>query len=195
MSPLSGASSHSPDEEDGSPRPPSYKYKWNHFEVRALVCLIIKGEHLKTDDPMHVSDKLNMALNPASMRKKPDYDRDIPHYEVQHMLKRILDKKLHAVDVSERDFRPTVTRTKLNAFMRSLGFDGSEDEWVTGRKEKMELEGEERQRRFMIRKEGMGMSPKARRERDRRRLMMRDPRARRLLQGWGMGASFWEGGK
>ncbi|KUI58818.1 hypothetical protein VP1G_06078 [Cytospora mali] len=190
MSPPSSASSQDTDQVDGPPRPSTHK--WNHFEVRALICLVIKGEHLTTDDPMHIADKLNMALNPASSRRNPNYNRDIPHDEIQHMLKRILDKKMHAVDVSDRDTRPTITRTKVNAFMRSLGFDGSKDEWMMGRKEKMNMEGEKRQRRYTARKEG-AESPRALDERHRRRMMIRGPRARRLLRGWGIGASFWEG--
>lgn len=193
MSPPSSDSSQDPHHVDDSPRPSSYK--WNHFEVRTLVCLIIKGDHLNRKDPMHIADKLNMALNPGSSRKNPEYDRDIPHDEVQHMLNRILSKKMHALDVSERDFRPTITRTKVNAFVRSLGFDGSKEEWVTGRKDIIRVEGEKRQRRYMERKEGVKLSPRASDERARRNMMIRSPRAARLLYGWSIGASFWEGGK
>lgn len=194
MSSPSSSSSQDPHQVDNLPRHPS-THKWNHFEVRTLVCLIIKGEHLKSDDPLHIADQLNMALNPASTRKKPNYNRDIPHDDIQNMLRRILTKKMHAVDVAERDSRPTVTRAKVNAFMRSLGFDGSKDEWTTGRNEKMNVEGEKRQRRYMARKEGNRLSPRAHDERHRRRMMVRGPRARRLLRGWGIGASFWEEGK
>ncbi|ROV94639.1 hypothetical protein VSDG_06196 [Cytospora chrysosperma] len=190
-SPSSSSSSQGAHQGDDSPRPSSHK--WNHFEVRTLVCLIIKGEHLASDDPMHITDMLNLALNPASARNNPSYNRDIPHDAIQHMLKRILTKKMHAVDVSERDSRAAVTRTKVNAFMRSLGFDGSKDEWEAGRKDAMKVEVEKRQRRYMERKEGNLLSPRAYDERHRRKMMIREPRARRLLHGWGIGASFWEG--
>ncbi|KAH8782939.1 hypothetical protein F5883DRAFT_679769 [Diaporthe sp. PMI_573] len=170
--------------------PPSWT--WNHFEVRTLVCLIIKGEHKVSKDPMDLTDKLNHALNPASSGGQPAYSRDVPHAEVQAMLKRILSKKLHAVDLSERDYSAPVTRTKLNAFMRNLGFDGSKDEWDRGRKKHVRAETEKRLVRYMIRKEGGRPSPRSREERDRRRMLLREPRARRLLRGWGIGASFWE---
>jgi Arc/MetJ family transcription regulator len=173
--------------------PPSWT--WNHFEVRTLVCLIIKGEHKVSKDPMDLTDKLNHALNPASSGGQPAYSRDVPHAEVQAMLKRILSKKLHAVDLSERDYSAPVTRTKLNAFMRNLGFDGSKDEWDRGRKKHVRAETEKRLVRYMIRKEGGRPSPRSREERDRRRMLLREPRARRLLRGWGIGASFWEDGE
>lgn len=195
MSSLPTSSSQGSHQADDSPRRP-FMHKWNHFEVRALVCLIIKGEHLASDDPMHVSDQLNLALNPApSQHNKPNYGRDIPHDDVQNMLNRILNKKMHAVDVAERDSRGTVTRTKVSAFMRSLGFDGSKEEWAAGRKGFMGVEGEKRQRRYMARKEGARLSPRAEDERYRRRMLVRGPRVRRLLRGWGIGASFWDEGK
>ncbi|ROW12539.1 hypothetical protein VMCG_00191 [Cytospora schulzeri] len=190
MSSPSSASSQDSRQVDDSPRPSTHK--WNHFEVRTLVCLIIKGEHLTSDDPMHIADLLNMALNPNPSRNNSSYRRDIPHDDIQHMLKRILSKKMHAVDVAERDTRPSVTRTKVNAFMRNLGFDGTKDEWMTGRKETMQVVGEKRQRRFMARKEHIALSPRTYDERHRRKMMIREPRARRLLHGWGIGASFWE---
>lgn len=179
----------SPEPEEA---PPSWK--WNHFEVRTLACLIIKGEHKVSNDPMDLSDKLNHALNPSSSGGQPDYSRDVPHAEVQAMLKRILSKKLHAVDLSERDYTTPVTRTKLNAFMRNLGFDGSKDEWDRGRKRRVRVETQNRLVRYMVRKEGGRPSPRSLDERDRRRMLLREPRARRLLRGWGMGASFWEDG-
>ncbi|KAG8165898.1 hypothetical protein KVR01_004450 [Diaporthe batatas] len=168
-------------------------WKWNHFEVRTLVCLIIKGEHKVSKDPMHLTDKLNQALNPGSAGRNADYSRDVPLGEVQAMLKRILSKKSHAVDLCSRDYSGTpVTRAKVNAFMRNLDFDGSKMEWVNGRKMKMHFETKKRLERYMVRKDGGRLSPRPREERDRRRMLLREPRARRLLNGWGIGASFWE---
>ncbi|KAL1866207.1 hypothetical protein Daus18300_006871 [Diaporthe australafricana] len=178
-------------EPEGPRTPP---HKWNHFEVRALVCLIIKGEHRVSKDPMYITDILNRALNPASSGKKPAYNRDIPHDEVQEMLKRILLKKMHAVDVSERNVRSQVTRVKVNAFMRNLGFDGSKEEWKSGRAKEARVENQKRLTRYMIRKEGRRPSPRSQDETGRRRMLLREPRAKRLLRGWGIGASFWEGG-
>lgn len=179
-----------------SPEPEEAQWEWNHFEVRTLVCLIIKGEHRVSKDPMYLTDKLNKALNPASIGRQADYSRDVPHTEVQAMLKRILSKKSHAVDLCSRDFSGTpVTRTKVNAFMRNLDFDGSKVEWVKGRKKKMYVETQKRLERYMARKEGSRPNPRAREERDRRRMLLREPRAQRLLHGWGIGASFWEDGK
>lgn len=180
-----------------SPEPEALRssWKWNHFEVRTLVCLIIKGEHKVSKDPMHLTDKLNRALNPASSSSQPAYSRDIPHADVQDMLKRMLSKKAHAVDFSERNYSSPVTRAKVNAFMRNLGFDGSKVEWEAGRDEKVRVQNQRRLVRFMIRKEGGRPSPRSRDERDRRRMLLREPRARRLLHGWGIGASFWEDGE
>jgi hypothetical protein len=186
---------YSPSYDSPEPGEASPPWEWNHFEVRTLVCLIIKGEHKVLKDPMDLTDKLNKALNPAS-GGQPVFKRDVPHAEVQAMLKRILSKKLHAVDLSERDFHALpVTRTKLNAFMRNLGFDGSRDEWERGRKQKVRVDTQNRMERYMVRKDGGPRSPRSREERDRRRQLLRDPRARRLLRGWGIGASFWEKGE
>lgn len=185
---------YSPSYDSPEPEAPRTSYhKWNHFEVRTLVCLIIKGEHKVSKDPMDMTDKLNRALNPGSSRSKPAYTRDIPHEEVQKMLRRILSKKLHAVDLAERNYQTPVTRAKVNAFMRNLGFDGSEEEWKLGRKEEVKVENEQKLLRFMIRKEGGRPSPRSRDERHRRRMLLREPRAKRLLRGWSIGASFWEG--
>ncbi|POS73373.1 hypothetical protein DHEL01_v208223 [Diaporthe helianthi] len=182
-----------PSYDSPEPDEPHAQWKWNHFEVRTLVCLIIKGEHRASKDPMNLTDKLNHALNPASTGGQADYSRDVPHAEVQAMMKRILSKKWHAVDLSSRDYSGTlVTRTKVNAFMRNLDFKGSKNEWVMGRKKDMQFETQKRLERYMVRKEGGRPSPRSREERDRRRMLLREPRARRLLHGWGIGASFWE---
>lgn len=187
---------YSPSYDSPEPEAPRTFWKWNHFEVRTLVCLIIKGEHKISKDPMDLTDKLNRALNPASSGTQPAYSRDIPHAEVQAMLKRILSKKSHAVALSDRNYSAPVTRAKINAFMRNLDFDGSMDEWKEGgRKEKVRVQTQKRLVRFMIRKEGGRPSPRSRDERDRRRLLLRDPRAKRLLRGWAIGASFWENGE
>lgn len=186
---------YSPSYDSPEPEEPCAPWKWNHFEVRTLVCLIIKGEHKASKDPLDLTDKLNQALNPASSGNQPAYSRDVPHAEVQAMLKRILSKKSHAVDLSDRDSTATVTRTKLNAFMRNLGFEGSEKEWKQGRKQRVKVETQKRLVRYMVRKQGGRPSPRSREERDRRRMLLREPRARRLLHGWGIGASFWEDGK
>ncbi|KAG6364478.1 hypothetical protein INS49_006079 [Diaporthe citri] len=177
-----------------SPEPEASRafWKWNHFEVRTLVCLIIKGEHKISKDPMDLTDKLNRALNPASSGTQPAYSRDVPHAEVQAMLKRILSKKSHAVDLSDRNYSAPVTRAKINAFMRNLDFNGSKDEWEEGRDKVVRVETQKRLVRFMVRKQGGRPSPRLRDERDRRRMLLRDPRAKRLLRGWGIGASFWD---
>ncbi|KAK7712550.1 hypothetical protein SLS64_004934 [Diaporthe eres] len=185
---------YSPSYDSPEPEAPRTVWKWNHFEVRTLVCLIIKGEHKISKDPMDLTDKLNRALNPASSATQPAYSRDIPHAEVQAMLKRILSKKSHAVDLSDRNYSAPVTRAKLNAFMRNFDFDGSKDEWKAGRGKVVRVETQKRLVRFMIRKEGGRPSPRSRDERDRRRMLLRDPTAKRLLRGWGIGASFWEDG-
>lgn len=186
---------YSPSEDSPEPEAPRTSWKWNHFEVRTLICLIIKGEHKTSKDPMDLTDKLNRALNPASSGTQPAYSRDVPHVDVQAMLKRVLSKKSHAVDLSDRIYTAPVTRTKLNAFMRNLGFDGSKDEWKSGRREEMKVETQKRLVRYMVRKEGGRRSPRSQDERHRRRMLLREPRAKRLLRGWGIGASFWEDGK
>ncbi|KKY33309.1 hypothetical protein UCDDA912_g06684 [Diaporthe ampelina] len=135
---------HSPSYDSPEPEAPRTLWKWNHFEVRTLVCLIIKGEHKISKDPMYLTDKLNRALNPASSATQPAYSRDIPHADVQDILKRILCKKSHAVGFSERNYSSLVTRAKVNAFMRNLGFDGSKDEWNAGRNEEDRVENQRR---------------------------------------------------
>lgn len=195
MSPKMPEPVYSPSYDSPEPEAPRTLWKWNHFEVRTLVCLIIKGEHKISKDPLDLTDKLNRALNPASSGTEPAYTRDIPHAEVQAMLKRILSKKSHAVELSDRNYSVPVTRTKINAFMRNLDFNGSKDEWEAGRNDVVKAETQKRLVRFMIRKEGGRPSPRSRDERDRRRMLLRNPRAKRLLRGWGIGASFWEDGE
>ncbi|KAI3394151.1 hypothetical protein diail_3161 [Diaporthe ilicicola] len=186
---------YSPSYDSPEPEAPrTLPHNWNHFEVRTLVCLIINGEHKVSKDPMHITDKLNRALNPASSGTKPAYGRDIPHDDVQAMLKQMLFKKMHAVDLAERNWQTPVTRAKVNAFMRNLSFDGGEAEWKSGRKRQVKIENQQRTTRYMIRKGGGRLTPRSRDERDRRRMLLREPRARRLLRGWGIGASFWQGG-
>ena len=61
--------------------------------------------------------------------------------------------------------------------------------------QRVKVETQKRLVRYMVRKEGGRPSPRSREERDRRRMLLREPRARRLLRGWSIGASFWEDGK
>lgn len=177
---------------------PQKAHKWDNFEVRTLICLIIKGEHrIFPDDPMYLTDRLNNALNPeraTTETAKKIYGSDIPMQDVQAMLKRILSKKKHAIDLSDRHRSNVITKRKITAFMRGLDFDGSEEEWkVGGRRDKMAVEGAKMRRRMMLRKEGGKLSSPEREDQDRRLAMLRSPRAQRLLVGWGIGASFWEG--
>lgn len=174
-------------------------HKWDNFEVRTLICLIIKGEHrISPDDPMYLADRLNNALNPeraTTDTAEKIYGADIPMQDVQAMLRRIMSKKKHAIDISDRHKSNVVTKRKIAAFMRGLEyFDGSEEEWkVGGRRDRMLVERAKMRRRMMVRKEGGKLSPQEQEDRDRRLAMLRSPRAQRLLVGWGIGASFWEG--
>lgn len=178
-------------------------HKWTTWEVRALICLIIKGEHRVYDDPAYFTDKLNSALNPspsvtnksngssngetdAPMRPSRS-QQDIPHRDVQAMLKRILTKKKHAVEISQRDHTYNVTRKKMAAFMRNIDFDGSPEEWEAGRREKVLADGVKKQNKKRI------TGRREKEERKRRKAMIRSPRAKNLLINWGIGASFWEG--
>lgn len=179
----------------GTPKP----HKWQPFEVRTLICLIIKREHLDSpDDPMDLADKLNSALNPvrsATMQTAERiYGADIPVVDVTAMLHRILRKRRHAVDLSDRQPSEVVTKRKVATFMRALDFSGSEEEWIaSGRRELVAVERALMRRRMMAREEGTIASPRAMEEKDRRLNMLRSPRAQRLLVGWGIGGSFWEG--
>lgn len=185
----------------------SVSHKWTSFEVRTLLCLIIKGEH-HGSDPIDVADKLNTALNgpepPTKKRKKrgaatdtivvakTNYDRDIPVADVQAMLARILAKKKHAVDLCARDPSRLVTTKKMRALTRQgLDFGGGDDEWRAGgrREEAAAAAAAERARRS--RRCG-GYPDEDKDESNRRREMVESPRARMLLVDWGMGASFWE---
>lgn len=194
-------------------------HKWTSFEVRTLVCLIIKGEH-RVSHPMDLADKLNTALYPPRQRggggggggggdfsdgssTLADYDRDIPVADVEAMLARILAGKKHAVDLCARDPSSSlVTKKKISAFARSLDFDGGDEEWrAGGRGEKVAAAAAERAERARARatreRRGAG-GPREEVvedgvEKDRRLKMIGSPRAHRLLVDWGMGASFWEG--
>lgn len=185
-------------------------HKWTSFEVRTLVCLIIKGEHLVArateradrDSTMDLADKLNTALHPG------DAARDIPVADVEAMLRRVLARRRHAVDLCRRDGTDAVTKKKINAFMRALDFDGGDDEWtVGGRRTAVAAERPAALARLMARaareEEGRagaggppappGESEDEREDREARLEMIEDPRAYRLLADWGMGATFWEG--
>lgn len=186
-------------------------HKWTSFEVRTLICLIIKGEHRASEDPIDLADKLNTALSqparPAASHyqeggrgesinttKKHNYDDDIAVAEVTAMLRRILAKRRHAVDLCERDPSGAVTRRKVRAFARSLDFGGGDDEWLAGgRREIVSAERAVALERLRARNEGRPASSGEVMERERRLEMLESPRAQRLLEEWGMGASFWEG--
>ncbi|KAF3770225.1 hypothetical protein M406DRAFT_66647 [Cryphonectria parasitica EP155] len=172
-------------------------HEWTAFEIRTLICLIIKGEHEISPEPIDFATKLNKALNPRQADKETvqeHFNRDIPVYDVQEMLQRILSKKKHAVDVSERHPTTVVTKAKIQAFVRSLDFDGSEEEWdVMGRKERAVVERSKMRARLETEKKGGELSPCHQDEKSRRRAVIEDdPNAQRLLAAWGMGSSFWE---
>lgn len=146
---------------------------------------------------MDFADKLNRALNPVkgvTERSKALFDRDIPVDDVQKMLRRILAKKRHAVDVAQRNPAATITKRQVNAFMRQLGFDGGENEWLDEhRRDKVMVERAEMRRQLNQRKEGRPMS-RERWEASQERLRdIQSPRAQRLLSDWGMGRTFFEG--
>lgn len=178
----------------------SAPHKWTSFEVRTLVCLIIKGEHRASSDPIGLADKLNTALHPpkrAEGENSPPTDtatattqthnRDIPVSDVGAMLERILAKKKHAVDLCGRDPSGLVTKKKINAFMRGLDFNG-------GHREEAAAERAMARARLWARGERRVVpSPREEDEDHRRREMIESPRAHKLLVDWGMGASFWGG--
>lgn len=179
---------------------PSSEYKWNSFEIRTLVCLIIKGAHYDTKgpvDPMDFADKLNKALNPVkptTERVKALLDRDIPVKDVQKMLRRILAKKRHAVDVVERNPAATITKRQVNAFMRQLDFDGGEEEWTVGhRRDKVMAERQEMRRQLNKRKDGRPVSQERWQDSQERLRDIQSPRAQRLLSNWSIGRTFFEG--
>lgn len=179
---------------------PSGEYKWNSFEIRTLVCLIIKGAHYDRKgpvDPMDFADKLNKALNPVKAtneRSKALFDRDIPVNEVQKMLRRILAKKRHAVDVVQRDPAAAITKRQVNVFMRQLDFDGGQEEWLEGhRREKVMAERSEMRRQLNKRKDGRPISQERWQDNQERLRDIQSPRAQKLLSNWSIGRTFFEG--
>ncbi|KAJ4391748.1 hypothetical protein N0V93_005368 [Gnomoniopsis smithogilvyi] len=178
----------------------SSEYKWNSFEIRTLICLIIKGAHYDSKgpvDPMDFADMLNKALNPVKAtteRSKALFDRDIPVDDVQKMLRRILAKKSHAIDVVLRDPAVAITKRQVNAFMRQLDFDGGENEWLDEhRREKVMVERAEMRRQLEKRTEGRPMSQERWEHGQERLRDVQSPRAQRLLSNWGIGRTFFEG--
>lgn len=178
----------------------SSKHKWDSFEIRTLICLIIKGAHRNSKgpvDPMDFADKLNKALNPvqtSTRSAKVLFDRDIPVDDVQEMLQRILARKSHAVDVVQRNPAASITKRQVNAFIRQLDFDGGESEWLDDfKREKVMAERAEMRRQLDKRREGRPMSQE-RWENNQERLQdIHSPRAHRLLSNWGMGKTFFQG--
>lgn len=178
------------------------QHQWNSFEMRTLFCLIIKGEHQDRNGLLSGKDfasKLNIALNPhdpatTKLTAAQLYARDIPVRDVADMLHRVLDKKRHAIDVVSRSNARAVTRRQINAFKRQLDFRGDEEEWaLTGRKEHVERQNEELRRRMVKEKYGGRMTP-ARAEENRDALEdIEDDSARKLLEDWRIGRSFYEG--
>lgn len=218
----SNALSHStaPMKRKRKPRPPrspssssdsTAEYKWNAFEMRALFCLIIKGEHLDTTrsggpiSDMDFASKLNKALNPAktttatTKNDKSVYDRDIPVADVADMLRRVLAKKRHAVDVVTRNPAAAVTRRQIAAFTRQLDFDGSVEEWADRRdvvlRERAELRHqlEKHTNNKDEDKTYRSISPDRAEENRRRLREIRSDRAEKLLAKWAMGHTFFEG--
>lgn len=146
---------------------------------------------------MDFADKLNKALNPVkntTERARALFDRDIPVNDVQKMLRRILAKKRHAIDVVERDPAAAITKRQVNAFMRQLDFDGGEEEWVIGhRREKVMAERLEMRRQLNKRKDGRPISQERWQDNQERLRDIQSPRAQRLLSNWSIGRTFFEG--
>lgn len=176
------------------------EHQWNSFEMRTLFCLIIKGEHQDRNGLLaniDLASKLNTALNPGKPTgKKAEkmYARDIPVKDVGIMLRRVLDKKLHAVDVVSRSNARVVTRRQLRAFTRQLDFRGDAEEWaVTGRKAHVEREQAELKRRMDKHEDGRRISPERDADNRARKEEIEDYRAQRLIEDWRIGRSFYEG--
>lgn len=182
-----------------------FEHQWNSFEIRTLFCLIIKGEHQDRNGllaPLDLASKLNKALNPEPLagskvsaeKEAQRFARDIPPYEVAAMLRRVLDKKRHAVDVVSRCPARTVTRRQLVAFTRQLDFRGDEEEWaLTNRREHVQRVDRVLRYREEKEKDGRRMSPERVADNRERLEEVEDDRAQRLLKDWGIGHEFYEG--
>lgn len=179
---------------------PSGEHKWSSFEIRTLVCLIIKGAYCDKDgpvDPIDFADKLNKALNPVKAHTQDAealFDRDIPVNDVHKMLRRILAKKRHAVNVIQRDPAAAITRRQINVFRRQLDFDGGELEWLDNhRRENVMAERAEMRRRLDEGKCSRPVGQETWKENQERLRDIGSPRAQKLLSKWSMGKTFFEG--
>ncbi|KAI1877989.1 uncharacterized protein JN550_000171 [Neoarthrinium moseri] len=121
-------------------------HQWTHFELNAVLALICKRDHLRLS-PLDFTTKLNETLNgEGGGLSRSAYDRDIPVADVKALLHHIKTEKKGALAFIERQPAPHVlTRAKKRAFERSMAFDGSKEEWETGRKEQVMAKKEARQ--------------------------------------------------
>lgn len=187
---------------------PEGPHEWSAFEIRVLVTLIMKGEHNRfKGNSQGLADRFNAAMNPnpegnearAKQRKKDGSKfkvklyRNVPADEVQAMLDRIMDKKKVAVNFSDQDLSPALTRRKMRLFSRGdLDFTGTEEEWKEGRKRKAESRRGVMYQKMMMDEAGKETYAE-REERYRRRNMVRSGNPKALLKHWRIGTKFWEG--
>lgn len=193
--------------ESSEPDDGDDEHRWSSFEMRTLFCMIINGQHKNSEsggpaDPVDFADKLNKANNPgraSSMTAETFFSRDIPVNDVQRMLRRVLVKKIHAIDMINHNPARVVTRRQLKSFTRQLDLHGDEDEYSTNQRcngkfaaicaaERAELESQ-------LDKRTQGRPVSRERQELARELLreIKSPRAHKLLTDWSMGHSFFQG--
>ncbi|KAJ9155122.1 hypothetical protein NKR23_g2306 [Pleurostoma richardsiae] len=120
--------------------PPPLRRHWTPFEMDTVLALLCKGVHRRRGGLLTFATHLNEALAIGYRGQ----DRDIELEDVEAMLRVVLREKKAAIALIERQPTNHITRTQKRAFARSIPFDGSLREWVSGGRKEREEKAERR---------------------------------------------------
>jgi hypothetical protein len=165
-----------------SPEP----HKWTNFELRALLCLLVRNVH-KTGLDSTELERLGSSTAPRHQHRnlprsgnspknsgrlayvdvatalndcchKFDYENDIPVRDVIDMVDKMLLDNKGAVCYSERQPVGRLTRSANRVWKRKINYDGSNAEWEAGRKQKEEIKRREDEERRLNTGAGGGIA-------------------------------------
>lgn len=143
-------------------------YTWDDFEIRLLLCMIIRGVHTSgtpgtidrwskrriTESRRSLNDSLPKATDGHTHRGQWAYhdvakllnfhtNDDIPVVDVRDMIHRLVDQRKGALHLANRVHAPRMTKTVAMAWKRQQDFVGDLKEWFgekgeEGRKDRLE---------------------------------------------------------
>jgi len=169
-----------------SSNPSSEPHKWTNFELRALLCLLVRNVH-KTGLDSTELERLGSSTAPRHQHRnlprsgnspknsgrlayvdvatalndcchKFDYENDIPVRDVIDMVDKMLLDNKAAACYSERQPVGRLTRSANRVWKRKINYDGSNAEWEAGRKQKEEIKRREDEERRLNTGAGGGIA-------------------------------------